>query len=178
MKSTERRFAEAMDAIRKAGRVKQFDEAVKNCTTIESKLCAAEAVLKGVGIIPVKESKPRLHNGATDNFVENNPLGRTVEEFRESANSFSPGFIKETISPYTGGDKALADGLLRLGKITEAEHRQLTGAKPAGYDQLNDKGKREFDFARAIGISEAGALQLAKGNSIFKDGDALKEVSR
>src|ERR1700757_3758482 len=97
MKSTEIKFNEALAAIDKAGKRKQFDEKAKNCTTIEAKLNCAEAVLKDVGIVRTKESTPpRLHNGASDNYREGNPLGPTVQEFRESANSFSPGYIKES----------------------------------------------------------------------------------
>src|SRR5690349_14250759 len=86
MKSVEIKFNEALAAIDKAGRRKAFDEKVKGCTTIESKLNAAEAVLQDVGVVRAKESVKK-NNGAGDNFVENNPF-RPVEEFREN---FSPG---------------------------------------------------------------------------------------
>jgi hypothetical protein len=161
------RFNEALAAIDKAGKRKQFDEKAKACTTIESKLNAAEAVLKDVGI--VRESKPiKKHNGVADNFSENNPL-RPVEEFRE--NSFSPGYIKETTDRCAKGDKVLFDGLLKLGKITEAEHAKLTGAKPKGYDQLTEQQRKDFDFARAVGLTEAQAFEMTKTTSI-------REVSR
>ena len=51
MKSIENRFAEAMEAIKKAGRSNQFDEKVKGCTTIEAKLHCAESVLKAAGVV-------------------------------------------------------------------------------------------------------------------------------
>lgn len=173
MKSTEIKFNEALAALDKAGKRKQFDEKVKGCTTIESKLNAAEVVLKDVGIVRTKESTPpRLHNGTGDNFVEGNPL-RSVEEFRESANSFSPGYTKEATDPFAKGDKVMADGLLKLGKITESEHRKLTGAKPQGYNQLTEQQQKDFDFARLIGISEADAFRVAK-----MSGSTFREVSR
>src|SRR5581483_1741263 len=94
MKSTETKFNEALAAIDKAGKRKTYDEKAKSCTTIEAKLNAAEAVLKDVGV--VREAAPnKNHNGAADNFTENNPL-RPVEEFRERSNNFSPGYITET----------------------------------------------------------------------------------
>lgn len=175
MKSIETRFAEAMDAIKKAKRTKQYEEASKQFTTgttIEAKLNAAEAVLKDVGI--VRESQPiRKHNGATDNYREGNPFGPTVEEWRESANNFSAGYIKEVTNPCAKGDKVLFDGLLKLGKVTEAQHAQLVGKKPAGYEQLNEKQRKEYDFARLIGINEADAFKVAR-----MTGKTFREVSR
>ena len=162
MKSIETRFAEAMDALKKARRTKQFDEKAKGCTTIETKLNAAEELLKDVGI--VREVAPiRKHNGATDNFVEGNPFGPTAAEFRESSNSFSPGFIKEVTDPFAKGDKVMYDGWLKTGRITEAQHAKLLGNKPAGYDQLTETQRKEFDSLRLIHISEADAFKLVKG---------------
>lgn len=159
MKSLEIKFAEAMDALKKAGRTKQFDEKAKGCTTIEAKLNAAEAVLKDVGVVRAKESAPiRKHNGAGDNFVEGNPLGRTVEEFRESSNNFSSGYIKETTDPCAKGDKILYEAL----------GIPMPGAKPSGYETLTEAQKKEFDFARMIGISEADSFRLVKITGGYK----------
>jgi hypothetical protein len=168
MQSVETKFAEAMVALKKANRVSKFNEVSKTCTTIESKLVAAEAVLAEKGIV---REAIRKNNGAGDNFVEGNPLGRTVEELRE--NSFSAGYIKETTNLCAKGDKVLFDGLLKLGKITEAEHTKLTGQKPQGYTELTEQQRKDFDFARLIGISEADAFKVAKIASTN-----FKEVSR
>jgi hypothetical protein len=176
MKSLEVKFAEAMEAIKKAGHTKQFDEKAKGCTTIESKLNAAEAILKSKGIVPAEGFRvqpTRKNNGAADRYVENNPLGLTAQEFRESSNSFSPGYVQETTNPCAKGDKVMFDGLLKLGKITEAEHRKMTGAKPEGYEKLTEAQRKEFDFARAIGISESDAFKV-----VTITGSTFKEVSR
>ena len=171
MKSIEVRFSEALAALRKAGRTKQFDEKAKDCTTIEAKLHAAEAVLKDAGV--VRESWPvRKHNGAGDNFVENNTFNR-VEEFRESGNSFSPGYIQDAKNITAKSDRLLFDGLLKVGGLTEAEHSKLTGKKPEGYDKLTEQKRKDFDFARAVGLSESDAFKLVEIT-----GNTFKEVSR
>lgn len=168
MKSIEVKFNEAMEAVKKAGKAKKFEEVAKGCTTIEQKLNTAEAVLKDAGI--VRESRPvKKNNGAGDNFTENNPL-RPVEEFRESSNNFAPGYVKEVKDPCAKGDRILFDGLLKAGKITESEHRKITGQKPEGYDKLSEQQRKEFDFARAVGISEADCFTLAKmAGTTFKE---------
>jgi hypothetical protein len=158
MKSVETRFAEAMDALKKAGRSKQFNEKAKGCTTIEAKLNAAEAVLNDVGVVRAKESIKK-HNGPSDNYIEGNPLGRSAEEFRENGNSFSPGYIKEVTDPCAKGDKILFEAL----------GIPMPGAKPAGYENLNEGQKKEFDFARMIGLSEADAFRLVKITGGYKE---------
>lgn len=154
MKDINTRFAEAVEALKKAGRTKQFDEKVKGCTTIEAKLNAAEAVLKDAGV--VRESKPiKKHNGAAENFVEGNPFNQ--------GENFSTGYVKETTKPgVTKGDKIMIDHMLKRGEINEAQHRKLTGQKPVEYDALNEAQKKEFDGARLIGISEADCFKLAR----------------
>ena len=170
-KSIEVRFSEALAAVKKAGRMTKYEEVSKTCTTIEAKLNAAEGVLKDAGV--VREARTiKKNNGGGDNFVENNPFNQ-IEEFRESGNRFSPGYVKDAKTVTAKGDKVLFDGLLKVGSITEAEHRKLTGSKPEGYDKLSEKQRKEFDFARAVGISEADAFTLAK-----MTGSTLKEVSR
>jgi hypothetical protein len=147
MKSMYTRFNEALAAVKKAGRTKQYEEASKtftSTTTIETKLNAAEAVLKNAGVVPTNESTSK------------------VEEFREDSNNFAPGYVKEVKDPCAKGDKVLFDGLLKLGSITEAEHSKLTGKKPEGYDKLSEQQRRDFDFARAVGLSEADAFTLTK----------------
>jgi hypothetical protein len=184
MKSVEVKFAEAMDALKKAGKAGQFESKLNpiketakvagKTVSIEVQLNLAEAVLKDAGVVRTKESTPiKKNNGAGDNFVEGNPLGVTVEEFRESSNSFSPGYIKETTNPCQKGDKIMADWMLKNGKINESQHRKLTGQKPEGYEKLSEAQKKEFDFARLIGISESDAFKLAN-----IAGTTFREVSR
>jgi hypothetical protein len=119
-------------------------------------------VLADVGV--VRESKPiKKHNGAGDNYVEGNPFGPTAEEWRESANNFSPGYIKETADPCAKGDKVLYEAL----------GIPMPGAKPEGYEKLSEQQRKDFDFARLVGISEADAFKLAR-----MTGGIYKEVSR
>ena len=173
MKSIETKFAEAMDAIKKAGRTKKYEEACKTfttTTTIEAKLNAAEAVLKDVGVVRAKESTPvKKNNGAGDNYSENNPF-RPVEEFREN---FSAGYVKEANKACPKGDKIMIDHMLKRGEITEAQHRQLLGLKPVEYDQLTEAQRKEYDFARLSGFSEGDAFKLAR-----MAGTTFREVSR
>jgi hypothetical protein len=134
-----------------------FDEQIK----------LADDIFSGV----IKESTPiRKHNGVVDNFSESNPL-------RE----FSPGYIKETTGttnrakdPCAKGDKIMFDHMLKTGQITEAQHRKLNGLKPVEYDALTEAQKKEFDFARLCGISEADSFKLAGMTGTT----TLKEVSR
>ena len=170
MKSIEIKFNEALAAIDKAGKRKTFDEKAKACTTIESKLNAAEAVLQDVGVVRAKESRPiKKNNGADDNFAEGNPF-RPVEEFREN---FSAGYVKEANKVCPKGDKIMIDHMLKRGEITEAQHRKLLGLKPVEYDQLNEVQRKEFDFACMCGISESDAFKLAR-----MAGTTFREVSR
>lgn len=170
MKSIEVLFNEALAAVKKAGRMKKYEEASKTCTTIESKLNAAEAVLAEAGVV---REAVRKNNGAASNYVEGNPFGPTVEEFRESSYNFSPGYIKEVTNPYAKADAMIFEGLRKAGRITEAEHTKLTGAKPEGYEKLTEQKKADFDFARAIGLSESEAFNL-----VNIAGSTFKEVSR
>ena len=172
MKSVETKFNEALAAIDKAGKRKVFNEKVQAGMTIETKLNLAEDILKDVGVLRAKESAPiRKHNGVADNLTEGNPL--RLEEWRESVNNFSAGYIKETTDPCAKGDKVMFDGLLKLGKITEAEHAKLTGKKPAGYEQLTEMQRRQFDCYRQICLSEAECFALVKNT-----GSNFKEASR
>lgn len=184
MKSIEVRFAEAMEAIKKANRMKQYDEKAPKTGPIEAKLNCAEAVLKEAGIVResevtvtgrVEDPKPRVvkkNNGAADNRDESNPL-RHGELFVES---FSPGYTQTNTAKVMAAraDKTMADGWLKAGKITEAEHAKLCGAKPEGYEQLSEGQRKAFDFHRSIGINEADCFRLAKMNV----NSEFKEVSR
>src|SRR5713101_1119115 len=108
MKSIETKFAEACDALKKANKFKKFEEKRTAKMNIEAQLNLAEKVLAEAGVV---REAVRKNNGAASNYVEGNPFGPTVEEFRESSNNFSPGYIKETTNPYAKGDKILCEAL-------------------------------------------------------------------
>ena len=194
MKSVEVRFQEALAAIKKVSASK-YDKVFAECqklSGIEAKLNCVEAALKGtvkestntidealhdpaVAILfgndpktttTNKESKPPIkkNNGTAENFVEGSPFNG--DRSKAATNNTR----KDTLAK---GDKVLFDGLLKVGSITEAEHRKLTGSKPEGYDKLSETQRKEFDFARAVGISEADSFKLAK-----MAGSSFKEVSR
>jgi hypothetical protein len=136
MKSIYQRLGEATEKLADLGKFKQYTEAVKNATSVEAKLNAAERILAE----PVKEAEPitknngRQHNGG--------------ELFTESAVGMT-----ETIRT---GDAALYNGL----GISEAEQRKLAGLPPVG-TKLTSNQLREFRFLRSIKLSEADALRGA-----------------
>ena len=45
--------------------------------------------------------------------------------------------------------------------ITEEQKRKLKGEKPAAYANLTEAKKKEYDFARAIGLNESDAMLVA-----------------
>jgi hypothetical protein len=53
--------------------------------------------------------------------------------------------------------------------LFEALGIPMPGAKPAGYENLNEGQKKEFDFARMIGLSEADAFRLVKITGGYKE---------
>jgi len=203
MKSIHVKLNEALEALDKAGKRKQYNEKVQPQMNVETRLNLAEALL-GNKSTPTKESanvlkledieeskrdfailfgvEPRAkatnkesaapivkHNGRADNFIEGSP-------FNNDRGHWFTDPMTETNTPKdicAKGDKVMFDGLLKLGKITEAEHRKLTGAKPEGYNQLTEKQRKEFDHARMFGFSEADAFKVAR-----MSGSNFKEVSR
>lgn len=160
MKSLHTKLNEALEKMTSKQRDKFF-ESRKSGDPVEVQVNCAEAILAG----KVKESTPaRKNNGATENFVEGSP-------FNEGRNGVTENNTQKDVC--AKGDKVLADGLLKLGKITEAEHAQMVGAKPQGYEKLSEQQRKDFDFCRLIGISESDAFRLTKIT-----GSTFREVSR
>jgi hypothetical protein len=119
----------------------------------EAKLDPSVAMLFGnaPGVVkPITEAEPRTrkHNGAADNFVEGSPFN----EGRSAAVTETTNTRKEK------SDRVLYEA---LGYTTE-QQRVLTGKQPAAYDSLTAKQKKDFDFARLIGLTEADAFKVAK----------------
>jgi hypothetical protein len=157
MKSVEAKFAEACDALKKANKFKTFEQQRKPGMSIETQLNCAEAVLKDAGVVRTKESTPIKKNaGAAEMFVEGSPFNG------DRGQSFSEGYVQQTTDPCAKGDKIMFDELLKLGKITESEHAKMLGQKPSGYEQLSEQKKKDYDFARLIGLSEQDAFRLVK----------------
>lgn len=165
MKSVELKLNEALAALDKAGKRAKFDEQLKPIkdkaegapVPIEVQLTLAETTLRESNIV-------RKHNGASETFVEGNPFN----EYRGS--SFSEGYVQETSNtPTAEGDKLILESLESLGEITSEQKRVALGLPPAEYTNLNESQKREFDFARSIGINEVDALRLTKITAIGRN---------
>jgi hypothetical protein len=194
MKSLEVKFNEALAELKKRVSKEKYDGVCQQympLATIEAKLNCVEAALGTLsesanplklenideakrdyavlfGVEPKthattkeKNAQPiKKHNGPADNFVEGSPLnGDRGKAFTNTA----------TRAEVSKGDKALADGLLKLGKITEAEHAKLVGKKPAGYEKLNEGQRKEFEFARMIGLSEVDAFRVVNITGGYKE---------
>jgi hypothetical protein len=189
MQSLEVKFNSALAELKKKATATKYDEVCQQympLTTIEAKLNCIEQALKTVlkesntlNLTDIEEAKRdhailfgvepkrtttnkesaapiRKHNGTADNFNEGNPLHRSEGR---------PAQVTETNNDTCSkGDKVLADGFLKLGKISESEHAQLVGKKPVGYERLTTAQRRDFDFARLVGISEADAFKLVEAS--------------
>jgi|ERR1700722_1259705 len=123
---------------------------------VEVQVNCAEAVLKG----KIEEAQRIVitkHNGRVENFDESNPMHRadgaptsttnnagTEARAKSDAALFKTMTVPETNRP-----------------LNEAQRRQLTGEQPAEYAALTSRQKSEYNFARAIGISESDSLKLA-----------------
>ena len=111
----------------------------------ESKRDPAVAILFGVEprtAPTTKETAPiTKHNGAAENFVEGSPLneGRTAGTLINSTRD----------EKRAASDKMLHEAM----GLSAEQHRILTGGKPAEYANLTEKQRKDYDFARLIGLS-------------------------
>jgi hypothetical protein len=150
MKDVYTKLNEAIDSLRKAGKLDKYREIVPITagTPVEVQLNCAEAILKG----DVKEAQRTItkHNGAADN-------GR-VTELRESAgNGGELENAKEKMSHYR-------ESVVKIGKrlgFSEVQLRQLENV-PLDGTKLNERQLREYRFAKQIGLTEAEALQYVR----------------
>ena len=97
----------------------------------------------------------KKNNGAAENFVEGNP-------FNEGrATSVTVTEVDKTVSE----KEQIVDRMTKTTNISEAEARGMMGLsakKPGEYDKLTATQKKDFDFARAIGINESDAFKLVR----------------
>ncbi len=121
MKSIETKFAEAMDALRKAGKLETFTEKSAQIKAIEPKLNCALEILK--------EQKIRMHNGAADNghdfsegFVSEDPRKAQVKSYR--ALGLSKAEAREAAGLPRKSRKKLG--------LNEAEYRQYSSYVTGG----------------------------------------------
>ena|ERR1700685_2665390 len=152
MVSVDVKLNEAIEALDKVGKRAKFEETRKAGSPVEVQLNLAETILKESRVI-------RKHNGAVETFVEGNPFNQS------RGSSFSEGYVQETTNPFAGGDKIINEAL----GLSAEEQRVLAGQPPAEYATLTEAQKRDFDFARLIGISEVDAFKVAKIASIGRN---------
>jgi len=142
MESLEGILGRLTEQIADKGKWSAYKEAIKNCKSLESKIAAAESVLRTIKEVSESRAPVTKHNGAGDN-------GREV--FTESDH----GPITETA--FGKGDAALYKGL----GISENDQRRLLGLPPAG-ESLTPSQLREYRFLRSIRLSESDALKGAR----------------
>ena len=165
MESLHAKLGRLTEQIADKGKWSLYTEASKKSISVESKIAAAESVLRSIGTNNESHRGPaRKNNGAHENFVENNP-------FNEHVNNNGGVEFRETTAQAL--DRSLtikeADVKLRAGVITEETHKILTGSGdvtiPAGLTSLQAK---EYRHARAIGLNEAQALKLVRSPLVFR----------
>lgn len=115
---------------------------------------AIEAKPKGTTLTEAEKAQRtfKKHNGADTKFVEGSPFNdeHTITETNNTNRD-----------PYAKMDGVLHEALHLSGNISAAELKQLRGDKPEAYDTLNETQKRDYDFARAIGLNESDALKVS-----------------
>ncbi len=163
MKSVETKFNEALSALDKAGKRKQFDQKVQAGWTIETKLNCALTVLEGSGIVESisesgwgltfkKVAPVKKNNGIGDNFLEGNPFNET----------------RPTVTNITEADpiikekEATVKSLCESHGMTEVEARGIMGLPAKTPDGLTKRQATEYHLVRAMGLNEADAIALVK----------------
>jgi hypothetical protein len=129
----------------------EFAEAKRDCGVLFGVEPRATATVKET------VAKIQKHNGAAENFVEGSPFneGRTAVD--TAANSTRK-------DRFAGGDAILIEHMthpVTKQPLTEAEKSKALGGKPAAYANLTAQKKKDYDFARLIGLNESDALKVA-----------------
>jgi hypothetical protein len=115
-----------------------------------------------------KESAPiKKHAGSAEMFVEGSPFNG------DRANAVSATNSNPAAALAAKSNKIMVDFELQTGRITEAQHRKLTGQKPAEYDTLSEQQRKHFDDATMLGFNESDSLKLAR-----MTGSTFREASR
>jgi hypothetical protein len=131
----------------------EFAEAKRDCGVlfgIESR--TAQTVKETVA--PIKK-----HNGSVESFVEGNPYN--LLEGRTAVDTAANSTRKDR---FAGGDAILIEHMthpVTKQPLTEAEKSKALGGKPAAYANLTAQMKKDYDFARLIGLNESDALKVA-----------------
>ena len=108
---------------------------------------------------PTREAAPiKKHSGSAEHFVEGSPFN--VIEGRSAA--FVEGASPDSI--FAKADAIMLETMTHPDTkqpLTEAEKAKVRGGKPAAYANFTETQKKDYDFARLVGISEADALRVA-----------------
>jgi hypothetical protein len=195
MKSIELLFNEALDALKKTSATKY--EEVNNSfpkTSIEVKLNIVEAALAEVTGLTVGEVNSQLHKGETFTVKVTESNVENIDEAKRDFAFFGLAPRKEVIkesqpikknngASHNGGEaitevdrtntkkENLVAGVMRSNNMSEAEVRGVLGLKPKSPDGLTKQQAFEYRFAKAIGLSEADSLQVAKLTNIREVND-------
>jgi hypothetical protein len=157
MKNLYQRFNEALAALKKAS-PKKFNTAFDECLTlptIETKLNCVEAALT-----TVKES----NGGQVETFRENRPP--ITKNNGAEHNGNAPVITESTCKNVTAGESRMYELMVESGQMTRAQRDLLEGkvtlVNREKYTQLSEGAKREWNFARLCGISEADAFKVVQ----------------
>lgn len=169
MKSIEQKFNEALDELRKKGKLNKFNEIFPYDPTgnslkpsIEVQLNCAEALLSG----KVEEAERakryvRKHNGAADNghetFTES-----AWSEYQESTNDPREAQVKSYMA---------------TSRISEADARKVLGLPPKEIVVLGAHAVAEYHSAKRMRFCEADCIRLAKQRGEYMT-EVLHEASR
>lgn len=166
MESLHAKLGRLTEQIADKGKWSLYTEASKKCISVESKIAAAESVLRTINTNNESHREPvRKNAGSVERFVEGSPFN----EGRENTNDVSE--LQETSAQALDRKLNLieANAKLKAGVITEETHTILTGSGdvtiPAGLTSLQQK---EYRHARAIGLNEAQALKLVRSPLVFR----------
>jgi hypothetical protein len=143
MKSIYQTLGEVTEQLADAGKFKQYVEASKSCTTIESKIACAESILKTVvKKTAVKEAVTKKNNGAADNG------GELITE---------SGGSRITETAFAKTDELLYAAM----NLSESDKRKLKNLPPVGSPNLTSTQLREYRLMRSYRIGEADSVRLA-----------------
>jgi hypothetical protein len=187
MKSIHTKLNEALEALDKAGKRKQYSEKVQPPMTAETRLNLAEAILADKhGETPTKESTNPLKLedieeckrdyailfGVEPRATKTTKEAAPIKKHNGSADNFVEGnpFNGERKQTITETDAYLAkeaEFRRRSDAITQAEYsegdrRKLNNLPPVGSPELTGKQLREYRLNRSLfRLSEADSLRLA-----------------
>ena len=150
-------LTEALAALDKINKRSVFEEKLNTMKQKAGKLPSAEAQLQCAEEVLKASRYIRKYNGR----AHNESAGATLIVESDGGSSY----VSETADPFEATDKVIMESLTHpetKRPITEAERRTIKGEKPAGYADLTESQRKEFDFAKMIGISEADCFKLVQ----------------